>query len=238
MKNPVVFASLGPGDPELVTLKSLKYLKEADCIYFPATSATGGEIVSRARNILEALGIKGDALHPFRLPMSKKREEAQKIYNEIALECIRLYNEGKKVAITAEGDAGFYSSGQYIYAKLTENGVPVQQLPGVPAFIASAAFAGLHVVKQEEPLLVLPGIVGAAELEQALQEGKTVVIMKLSQCETAVKACMHPDSAYQWHYFENVGLDTAFYSSNIPVIRAKKFPYFSLMIVKPSNAIP
>lgn len=232
MKHPVTFVSLGPGDPELITLKGLKALQQADCIFYPATAGSNNRTVSRAGDILKALAIPPEALRPFVLPMSKTRETAQQVYGQIARQSIALYEEGKKVTIAAEGDAGFYSSSHYIYDALTERRIPVATIAGIPAFIASGAFAGMHVVKQEEPLVVFPGIVSTEELCAALQEGKTAVIMKLSQCETAVKACIRQTTGHVWHYFENVGLESAFYTTDCAVIEDKKFPYFSLMVIK------
>ncbi|MCC8171609.1 MAG: precorrin-2 C(20)-methyltransferase [Parabacteroides sp.] len=233
MKHPVTFVSLGPGDPELITLKGLKALQQADCIFYPATAGPNHRVVSRAGDILKALGMPSDALQPFFLPMSKGRETAKLVYAQIALRSIALHEEGKKVAIAAEGDAGFYSSSHYIYDDLTERRIPVTTIAGIPAFIASGALAGIHVVKQEEPLTVFPGTVSAEELRATLQEGKTAVIMKLSQCEAAVKVCMRQTAGHVWHYFENVGLESAFYTADCGVIEGKRFPYFSLMVIKP-----
>lgn len=232
MKHPVAFVSLGPGDPELITLKGLKTLQQADCIFYPATAGSNNRIVSRAGDILKALGIRPDAMQPFFLPMSKIRETAKLVYGKIARQSATLYEEGKKVAIATEGDSGFYSSSHYIYDDLTEQRIPVATIAGIPAFIAAGAFAGIHVVKQEEALVVFPGILSAEELCATLQAGKTAVIMKLSQCEAPVKACMRQTAGHVWHYFENVGLESAFYTADCAVIEGKKFPYFSLMVVK------
>lgn len=232
MAYPVLFVSLGPGDPELITLKALKALQQADCIYCPATLTPSGKRVSRSADILEALDIDPSAIHLFHVPMKKDRTLAWEAYSQVEQEAAALCEEGKKVVIVAEGDAGFYSSIHYIQDKFAVRHIPTGRIPGIPAFIAAGAVAGLHVVKQEEPLLVLPGTVTTEELTQALTEGKTVVIMKLSQCEAAIKSCLNSCEGHTWHYFENVGLEKAFYSCCPEEILAKEFPYFSLMIIK------
>ena len=105
--------SLGPGEPELITLKALKALQEADVIYCPGTQAK-----SRARDILEALPIKMDRVRLFHVPMSKDRTLANQAYDVICTEIADLVATGKNVAITAEGDSGFYSSVNYMFDKL------------------------------------------------------------------------------------------------------------------------
>ena len=79
MSYPICFVSLGPGDPELITLKGLKKLRQAEIIYCPATMNKNGQLLSRAARIIEELGIGESAIRLFTLPMSKDRTEAWKV---------------------------------------------------------------------------------------------------------------------------------------------------------------
>lgn len=232
MSYPICFVSLGPGEPELITLKGLKKLRQADIIYCPATLDRSGQLLSRAARIIEELEIGGSAIRLFALPMSKDRTEARKAYDSLYDQAVSAHGEGKKVVIVAEGDAGFYTSIQYIYDKFRENRIEVERTAGIPAFIAAGALAGLHIVKQEERLLVIPGTLTAEELSEKIRAGYVIVIMKLSQCVEAVHACigLHPEANF--HYFENVGTGQEFYTSDREQIRSKQFPYFSLMIIQ------
>lgn len=252
---PVSFVSLGPGDPELITLKGLRLLREADIIYCPASvisekgrrETAGSEIpvntetekkeksgnTSRAAKILEALEIDSRRVCLFPLPMSKDRDAALRTYDRVYEQAAQACRESKKAVIVAEGDAGFYSSVQYIYDRFIENGIPVERTAGVPAFIAAGALAGIHIVKQEEPLSVLPGIVDCNVLLQSLEQGTHAVIMKLSQSEAQIKECMRLAPWHHWHYFENIGTEREFYTDSIESILQRRFPYFSLIIVTP-----
>ena len=145
MSNPVIFVSLGPGEPDLITLKGLKALQSADCIFCPETRTANGRIFSRAADILHALDIPNTTLSRFALPMSKNREQAFAAYDKVYSEASLLHKENKKVCIVAEGDAGFYSSIHYIFEKLQADNIPVQHIAGIPAFIAAGACAGLHI---------------------------------------------------------------------------------------------
>ena len=73
------FVSLGPGDPELITLKGLKKLRQADIIYCPATISKSGQLLSRAARIIEGLEIEKSVVQFFTLPMSKDRTEVWKV---------------------------------------------------------------------------------------------------------------------------------------------------------------
>ena len=233
MRHPIQFISLGPGDPELITVKGLNALRAADIIYCPATQGKQG-LLSRAKDIVQSLGIAETSIQLFLVPMSKERAEALKVYDNLFIVAKAEYEEGKRIIIVAEGDAGFYSSIQYIYDRFVANAIPVQRIAGVPAFLAAGACAGIHVVKQEEQLLVIPGIISRRELEEHIREGKVVVLMKLPSCQEAIKECLRncPDKA-DYHYFEQVGTGKEYHTSAPSAILGREFPYFSLMIIRP-----
>jgi hypothetical protein len=235
MSNPVIFVSLGPGEPDLITLKGLKALQNADCIFCPETRTTSGQIFSRAADILHALDIPDTTLSRFELPMSKNREQAFSAYDKVYNEAFLLHQNNKKVCIVAEGDAGFYSSVHYIFEKLQADNIPVQHIAGIPAFIAAGACAGLHIASQEERLTVIPGIITAEEIEKYMEEKTTIVIMKLSQCTEEIHRCIHLHPEYNYHYFENIGTEKEKFLHDIELISALSFPYFSLLIIRHST---
>lgn len=232
MFNPVMFVSLGPGEPELITLKGLKILQQADMIYCAATKTENGKVLSRASDILLELGITENKIVPINIPMRKDRTEAMKRYKDISETISEEFAKGKKIAVTAEGDSGFYSSIHYINDNLKSLGVPVKRVAGVPAFIACGTLADLHIVKQEEELLIIPGITTCEYLKKNFATGKTIVIMKPSQCEDIIKS-MLVDKSINFYYFENVGIsDKEFYTQDREEIKSRKFPYFSLLIIR------
>lgn len=229
---PITFVSLGPGEADLITLKGLKALQIVDCIFYPATIVKEDAISSRALDIMKELNIDIKKTIPFHVPMSKDRSLAIAAYNKVAQEAEQQYHKGLKVAIVAEGDAGFYSSIHYIFDTLTALNIPVEHIAGIPAFIASGALAGIHIVKQEEELNVIPGIINAKDLIHKIESGKISVIMKVSQCQDAVKECIATIPTATFHYFENVGVkNKEYYTCDTQEIIDRKFPYFSLMIV-------
>ena len=233
MKGKIIGVSLGPGEPELITLKALKALEMADAIYCPATQTGDGGMKSRSLDILCALPVEQMKIHTFLVPMSRDREKALEAYDRVCAEITALAAAGKTVAVTAEGDACFYSSANYMYEKLHHNGFPVDMVAGVPAFIAAGASVALHLVKQQERLLVIPGDVLVEELLEAVVARRTLVLMKVPLGESVLRPFIarHPELHY--HYFEQVGTPQEFYTSVREEILSRPFTYFSVLVIRP-----
>lgn len=235
MKGKVIGVSLGPGEPDLITWKALKSLQSVDYIFCPATLSEKGKIKSRSLDILRQLPVNTGRIRSFDVPMSRNRQAALEAYDRVCQQIIVLADQGKTVALTAEGDACFYSSAGYLYQKLKDAGYVVEMVAGIPAFIAAGASVGLHIVKQQERLLVVPGDVRAQELQKTLEEGYTVVIMKVPLGEQVIRRFMtdHPDLYYS--YFEQVGTPFEYHTTDLREIRTRPFTYFSVLVVRPSE---
>lgn len=225
---PIQLVSLGAGDPELTTLKALKALQAADSIFCPETQSGG----SRSADIIKLLNIPETAIHRFPLPMSKQREKALAAYDDVASQAARLQSEGQKVCIAAEGDAGLYSSAHYALERLQAMQLPVEQIAGIPAFVAAGAHDCLHIAKQEERLSIIPGTATEDDIERLAASGGNVVIMKLSQCSTAIKNFIRNHPERQYHYYECLGTPEEVCLNDAAQIAARQFPYFSLLMVK------
>ncbi len=229
----ITFVSLGPGDPELVSLKSLRAMQQCDVVFYPVTLKRMGGEVSRSGDILQALEIEESKRQGYYLPMSKDRQLAYKAYEDLAEKVMMLADQGKHITITAEGDAGFYSSSQYVKDILTQRGYLSQRISGVPAFIDCASLADIHLVSGETALEIIPHVLDAERLLRPLSEGKNIVLMKISQSEAVIKkAIMDMPSQYELHYIENRGLkDKEFYTRKREEILERPFPYFSILMI-------
>ena len=229
----VTFLSLGPGDPELLTLKAVRLLREADVVMIPATQGSDGQVSSRALSIIGEW-CDDAKMHLYPLPMSKNREAALQTYDTMVNDAAALFREGRRVVIAVEGDVSIYASIHYVLCKLQADGIPVAQVPGIPSFIAAAAMADLSLVSQQQRLVVLPGDADVATLQQLLDSQHVVVVMKLSQCADAVKEFLRQHPSIECHYFENVGTTEAYYTSVSDEILSRHIPYFSLCILFPA----
>lgn len=229
---PVQFISLGPGDAELITLKGLRALQQAHFVFCPATTRRGGEQVSRSAEILRQLDIPAEKIRLFLLPMAMDGSAASTAYDALFEEVVMLHRQGYSIGVAAEGDVGVYCTVHYVLERLQQRGIQVEQVPGIPSFIASAARAHLHLVSHDERLIVLPGRAEAKELEMLVAMHHTVVVMKMSICAEEIRqfVLMHPQMEY--HYLENTGCEQEFYSVDVATIAQRVYPYFSLLIIK------
>jgi len=224
----VTFLSLGPGDPDLLTLKAVQTLREADLVFVPATQ----DGRSRAADIA-VRWCRADRLRPFTVPMSHDRRAAMAAYDRLCQTLTEADADGRSAVVAVEGDVSVYASIHYVLDRLSAAGIAVSQQPGIPSFIAAAAMAGLSLCSQRERLIVVPGDATADELRALLEAGRVVVVMKLSQCAQAVKQFLAaaPDGVV-CHYFENVGLPDAFHTAERTVILEREIPYFALCILR------
>lgn len=230
MTKTVHVVSLGPGDPELLTLGALRSLREADAIYLPATVDAAGRRSSRAADILAGADpALAGKFRPFALPMKRDRSAAREAYRAAA-EAIAA-DPARTVVLTAEGDAGIYSSAHYVGDLLARRGIEVRYRAGIPAFVAAGAAAGVHLVHNDETLEVRP-VVARGEIEAAVGAGRTVVVMKPSQSEAVVKRAVEALPTARWLYFENIGSAGEYRTEDRAAILARTFPYFSIVIVR------
>lgn len=223
----VQIVSLGSGNPDNITVRALNILHNADVILNPGKSATSivAKLVDGARLLEKSKELS--------VPMSKDRSLVSLRYKEIAQDIARLYKDGKKVALTTIGDASTYSSSTYVCEELAELRVDFEISPGVPYYTAAAAESFTPLTKLEQPLLILAKVESKKELETALQQGKNVVIMKLSNNEEIIKEVLR-EGAYSFTYCERLGMseDELIIKDNLDQLMQRSFPYFSLIIIK------
>ena len=208
MHHPILFVSLGPGDPELLTLKALKALREADLILAPSISLPNGKENSRAANLI------------------RQREAAMNIYTHFYEYAYEVYQKEKRVVIAVEGDASIYASIHYVLDRFQNDGIPTLQLPGIPSFIAAASMAQLHLISQDERLMVIPGNITTNEIESFIGENYTLVIMKLSRCSEDIQTCMLHHPEYEYLYFENIGTPQSLHLTDLNLLLKRTFPAY------------
>ena len=145
---------IGPGDPELITLKAYRCLQEADVVAYPAPEV--GD--SLARSIVAEHLPKGIEEYAIRMPLVEARFPAQQVYDQAALDLESMVNQGKKIAVLCEGDPFFYGSFMYLLGRLAENS-PMEVIPGVSSLTASAAMLRSPLAARNDVLTVLVLIV-------------------------------------------------------------------------------
>ncbi len=221
--------SLGPGDPGLVTLKAKRVLEEVDTVWYPATVQPDGSISSVALDILLECGLDEKKFRRMELPMSRQRERASLVYQSTWLFMLDQLRSGQRVAVVTVGDAGVYSTLTPLLQLASAEGIPYSIVAGVPAFIAAGAAAGIPLVCHSERLSVLAMVESTQEIDRALNERGTVVVMKLSTLRNTLVPWLEATSC-GFLYAEKVGMEDEFVTSDIEEIRNRSIPYFSLLI--------
>jgi len=221
--------SLGPGDPGLVTLRARRVLEEVDTIWYPATQRPDGGTTSVALEILRDIGLDEQKFRCIELPMSRQRDGASRVYARTWSLLLDELLHGQRVAVVSVGDAGMYSTLTPLIEHASEAGIAYSIVAGVPAFLAAGAAAGVPLVCHSDRLTVLAMAESTDEIERALDEGGTVVVMKLSTLRHELGAWLETTSA-EILYAEKVGMEGEFMTSEKEELRNRTIPYFSLLI--------
>ena len=174
---------LGPGAPDLITLRAARLIEAARVIAYPTLA--GG--ASFARSIAAGL-IAPDAREiAMDVPMTVERGPAQAAYDAGAARIARVLEAGEDVVCLCEGDPFFYGSFMYLFARLAGRH-RVEIVPGVTSLTAAAAAARRPLAARNERLTVLPGPLPEAELRARIEGAESVAIMKLGRHFPKVRA--------------------------------------------------
>lgn len=216
---------LGPGDPELITLKAARLISGASTIAYPTLA--GGDSFARAI----AADLIGDNVREIRMdvPMTTAREPAQAAYDQGAESIAKTLDQGEDVVCLCEGDPFFYGSFMYLNARLT-NKYTVKVIPGVTSITACAAESGRPLVARNERLTVLPGPMDEATLRARIANAEAVAIMKVGRHLPKIRAVLDDlgltDCAT---YIERASLPEQVV---VPLSQApEKAPYFSMILL-------
>lgn len=232
MKESMLYGvSLGPGDPDLITLKGLQILQKADKIYYPGSLYSNGTKASYSWSILEHYNLPVEKCKGFYLEMSLARTQAKEIYEAAFLEMQKDIQNGLMIAVVAEGDISTYSSFSYLLEKAREQEIKVKLIPGITSYNMGAALHQEPLCLQNERCVILPRIQSASLLKEAIENFGTVVLMKISSVVDVVDEVLS-NTKYRVFYSERLGTKEAYISSNWEEIKTREIPYFSLITIK------
>lgn len=216
---------LGPGAPDLVTLRAARLIESATVVAYPTLAGAA----SFARAIAADLIASGTIEIVMDVPMSVERAPAQAAYDKSAAEIAASLDAGQDVVCLCEGDPFFYGSFMYLFARLSAR-YRVEVVPGVTSVTACAARAGMPLVARNERLTVLPGPLPEDQLRARIEGAESVVIMKvgrhLAKVRGVIDALGLTDGAV---YVERATLREEVI---LPLADApEKAPYFSMILL-------
>jgi precorrin-2/cobalt-factor-2 C20-methyltransferase len=182
MKGIAYGVGVGPGDPEYMTLKAIRLIKENDVIAVPGKVAKDSVAYKIAVAVVPELAEK--ELVPIYMPMVKDRDLIDQEHKKAAKLVESYLDQGKNVVYITLGDSTIYCTFSYIQHYLEADGYPVELVAGIPSFCAAAARLNTPLTEWDEPLHVLPGI---HDLDNDMALKGNYVIMKSASKMAAVK---------------------------------------------------
>ena len=224
--------SVGPGDPELITLKGLRSLQKAPVVAFPA--GIDGKPGMAQQIISPWLSQKQYQL-ALKFPYVQDMAVLTGAWQLAAEQVWKYLQIGQDVAFACEGDISFYSTFTYLAQTLQQMHpeAVIKLVPGVCSPMAAASLLGLPLTIRQERLVVLPALYHVGELEAVLDWADVVVLMKVSSVYEQVWKVLQQRSllSQSWVVERATLPDMVIYAdlSDRPTL---KLPYFSLLIVQ------
>ena len=240
---------VGPGDPELMTLKAVRTIRKCDIVVLPVSNRELTEPLlleqnevevekNRAAGYLESCTayqiavqtvskLKEKQILFLPMPMIKDKEKLKKIHVQGAEAIEQLLEKGWNLAFLTLGDPTVYSTCMYVEQMIEQDGYLVETVSGIPSFCAAAARLNQPLGEQEEQIHILPGSYEAGE---GLQLPGTKILMKTGRKMGKIKEFLQ-ESSQDICLVENCGMDKERIVRSVEEI-SEDMGYYSLLIVK------
>lgn len=166
----------GPGDSELMTVKAVRLVREADLIITPKTEKKDGSV---AWHIAAPYIPKTAEVLPMVFPMVTDPAVLKAQWKENAALIAEKLDEGKNIVFLTLGDPMLYSTYMYIFHAFEGSGYDIETIPGIPAFLAIASYLNMPVAEWEETAAILPATADPDTIDRMLSAADHAVIMKV-----------------------------------------------------------
>lgn len=216
---------VGPGDPELLTIKAVRIINECEILAVPGK--TKDDSVAYGIALAAIPGIAQKETICIHMPMTKDEKKLKESHENGAAQIIRLLEQGRSVAFLTLGDPTIYSTYLYLQKLVQEAGYETAIISGIASFLAAGAVLDTGLVEKDQQLHVIPS---SYEIEDALKLTGTKVLMKAGKKMPLVKeavACMDADI----YMVENCGMEGERICQGADEI-PDDAGYYSLIIVK------
>lgn len=234
MSGRLIGVGVGPGDPELLTLKAMRVLAEADVVAHFAKAGNAGNARRIVNGHLRA-GVEELALlYPVTTELPKHCEEYGKaireFYDSSAAAVARHLDAGRTVAILSEGDPLFYGSYMHLHVRLAPR-YRAEIVPGVTAMSGCWSLAGAPIAQGDDVFVVLPATLSEAELERRFADADAAVVMKLGRNLEKVRRVLTRTGRLSRAIYVERGTTAEAVTMRLEDKRDDDAPYFSVILV-------
>ena len=216
---------VGPGDPELITLKALRLLRACPVLAYPAPE--NGESLARAIAASHLPGGQEEIV--IAMPLDSGRGPMEAAYDRAATAVAAHLDEGRDVAALCEGDPFFYGSFMYLFGRLAHSH-HVEVVPGVTSLVAGPAALGAPLASRDDALLVIPATLPEDVMRDRLGGVDAAVIIKIGRHLDKLRRVLDGlGLTANAHYIEHATMNDERISSLADA--PSRAPYFSLVVV-------
>ncbi|MBO9349137.1 precorrin-2 C(20)-methyltransferase [Chloroflexus sp. MS-G] len=230
----LIAVGVGPGDPELITLKGLRAIQSADVIFTPLSREGDASIALQIAT--PWIDQERQRLVSLPLPMTRDAGQLRPAWQAAAATIQQELTGRQRGVYLLLGDPLLYGTFSYLWRELhTAANITVKIIPGITSFAAAAAAGGVPLTMADERFVVLPASyeTDMLTLQRLLNDFNTVVLMKagtaLPTIVTALQQLNLLDNAL---YAERVGLEGEFITRDLRTLDLQHRPYLSLVIVR------
>lgn len=241
MRGRLIGVGTGPGDPELMTLKAARALREAAVVAYFAKEGRRGNARTTVEGYLRAGVVELPLYYPVttEIPSSEPGyiSAIAGFYEAAAASVAAHLAAGRDVAVLSEGDPLFYGSYMHLHVRLAPR-YAAEVIPGITAMSGSWSQAGLPLVQGDDVLSVLPGTMPEAELTRRLGLSEAAVIMKVGRHLGKIRRALAATGKLgRAVYVERATMDR---TATVPLAEKGDdvAPYFSLVLVPGWEARP
>jgi len=218
---------VGPGDPELITLKAAGLIERAKVVCYLVNS----EGDSQSRTIAQHHLVPGQVEMPIYMPMSEDPTIGSAVYDEAAVAIKLQLEEGKDVVFLCEGDPLFFGSFAYLLTRIQDE-YPCEVIPGIASPHGASAKLKKPLTMLKESYGVISGRHSDEEIRQALLTLDSLVIMKAGRARPKILRLLNETNRlHQANYLEYIGRENECIVEDVSTLAHEAGPYFSLFIV-------